>query len=632
MMKNLPVHAICFVLLLVAAIPAIAEVKPLEPLDPITQKDASTLVIPGEDYRLIPNPKGGMLLLCGDRLAWLADDGVTLLREKKLPRHYFDLAPREGTFVAISKHDRILEVLDAKTLTAKSTITLTTDRLYRVVPHPKIPVCYITTHDDEVPFLMYDELTGDLRQDDTWFAREMVIDPTGSFAVAAYEKWIQVGEDLHFNGPNVLTTPRYDCIEMLIRYHLDKSGKPTFAELRDGVGGGMRGLAASHDRRKVTFLSFAGMSRKTLGGFDALDFKKLPTSFGVNEGGTPQSMDYHPVLPMVASPGKGSVVFFDTETGQPLPNRLAKTNKLDAEITYDTLHFSANGQNALLLYKIENKDEEGKEITPTTRVLVAAPLELSRSEQGRIARGPAEPEPVELPELPGEGEDDDGKLDLHGKMRTATMDWIKENSIFGAESKLSADVIRGASKFLADERGFWMILEGGLTQSGKTTIIAVHEGTFMTAELTDEQAKAAGLKPMNLVQYPGKVFKNERLPRRVLSIESPTTEKTTDGTIKGKAILTKLGEASHARFAMTLTTVGDRKISTSIHHMGNWLVDERSEKPFKFNSPVEADEPKLVVGFLQMAAFTIDRRNDKRFPLSDPVLLVTVQHPKEDAE
>ena len=402
--------------------------------------------------------------------------------------------------------------------------------------------------------------------------------------------------------------------------------------MRDGVGGGMRGLAASHDRRRVTFLSYSGMSRKTLGGFDALDFKKLATSFGVNEGGTPQSLDYHPVLPMVGSPGKGSAVFFDVETGQPLPERLAKVDTLDAEQTYDRLHFSPNGANALLLYKIEDKDEEGKEITPTTRVLVAAPLKLSGAERAQVARGPAEPEPVELPDLPDDGRDGDGRLDLHGDMRLATMDWIKENSIFGPESQLSSDVIRGASKFLADERGFWIILEGGLTKSGKTTIIAVHEGTFMTAELTDEQVKASGIKPMHLVQYPGKTFKNERLPRRVLSIDSPATEKTTDGTIKGKAVITKLGEASHARFAMTLTTVGDRKISTSIHHMGDWLVDERSEKAFKFNSPIQPDEPKLVVGFLQMTAFTVDRRNDKRFPLSDPVLLVTVQHPKKGGE
>ena len=83
---------------------------------------------------------------------------------------------------------------------------------------------------------------------------------------------------------------------------------------------------------------------------------------------------------------------------------------------------------------------------------------------------------------------------------------------------------------------------------------------------------------------------------------------------------------------MTLTTIGDGSVTTSIHHMGNWLADERSEKAFKFNSPVEADEPKLVIGFLQMTAFTAGRGNDRRVPLSDPVLLITVQHPKEGGE
>ena len=68
-MKRLPAAALCFVLLFVFCLPAVAEKEPLKPLNPITQKDASTLVLPSEAYRLIPNPEGGLLLLCGDRLA-----------------------------------------------------------------------------------------------------------------------------------------------------------------------------------------------------------------------------------------------------------------------------------------------------------------------------------------------------------------------------------------------------------------------------------------------------------------------------------------------------------------------------------------------------------------------------------
>ena len=630
-MKRLASHALCLAVLFAAALPTPAEDKPLAPLDPIKQKDRSTLILPSENYRLIPNPDGGLLLLCGDRLAWLKDDGVTMVREKKLPRHYTDLAPRDGYFVAVSQHDQVVEILDARNLDARQSIKLTTKRLHRVIPHPKLPVSYITTNDDDVPFVMFDERTGDMRQDDSWLAREMVIDPTGSFMISAYVKWVQVGENLHVNGPNVITTPKYESVEVLIRYHLDDEGMPHYAEMRDGVGGGMRGLAASHDARTVTFLSFAGMSGRSLGGFDALDFKKLPTSYGVKEGGDPKSLDYHPVLPIVGSPGKGGAVFFHRETGQPEGNRLAREDRLPAETTFDKLHFSPDGKNVLLLHKVgepkqgEKVDEKDK--GPVTRVLTATPMALSRAELQQVARGPAKPEAVKLPG----GAQGGVQTSLYAKMQGSTEDWIKANNKFGPDSQLAADVIKASGKFIGEGKGFWMMLGSGLTQSGKTTVIAVHQGAFMTQELTDEQVQASGIRPMQLVQSVGVAFEN-RPSRRFLQLDSPTLEPTDDGSIRGKVTVTKLGQAEHADFAMTFTYVGDKATTTGIHHMGDWLTKEQSEQKFKFGNPVESDKPKLLIGFLQVTAMKFGRGNSQNFPLSDPVLLIAVHQPKQGGE
>ncbi|MEM9345581.1 MAG: hypothetical protein AAGB26_03075 [Planctomycetota bacterium] len=628
-MKHLASHAICLAVLLAHALPTLAEEKPLAPLDPIRQKDRSTLVLPAEEYRLIPNPDGGLLLLCGDRLAWLEDDGVTMLREKKLPRHYTDLAPRDGYFVAVSQHDQVVEVLDTRNFDALQSIKLTTERLHRVIPHPKLPVSYITTNDDDVPFVRFDERTGDMRQDDSWLAREMVIDPTGSFMISAYVKWIQIGENLHVNGPNVITTPKYESVEVLIRYHLDETGMQHYAEMRDGVGGGMRGLAASHDARTVTFLSFAGMSGRSLGRFDALDFKKLPTSYAVKDGGDPKSLDYHPVLPIVGSPGKGGAVFFHRETGQPEISRLARENRLPAETAFDKLHFSPDGMNVLLLHKVgepkqgEKVDEKNKK--PITRVLTATPLVLSQTELKQVAQGPPKPGAIELPGGVGGGV----QTSLYAKMQGSTEDWIKANNKFGPDSPLASDVIKASGKFLGEGKGFWMMLGSGLTKSGKTTVFAVHQGAFMTQELTDDQVKASGIGPMQLVQSAGVAFEN-RQTRRFLQLDTPTLEATEDGSIRGNVTVTKLGQAEHADFVMTFTHIGNQTTTTGIHHMGDWLTKEQSEQKFKFGSPVDDDKPKLLIGFLQIAALKFGRGNSQQFPLSDPVLLITVHEPKAD--
>lgn len=639
-MNSLSRLALCFLLLLAAPTFVHAEDKPLEPLEPIKQKDASTLILPAEDYQLIPDPDGGLLLLCGDRLAWLADDGVTLLREQKLPRHYIDLMPRKDYFIAIGRGNGVVESLDPKTLKTISTVRLNTKRLYRIVPHPRLPVSYITTTENDMPFIMLDEQSGEMRDDPLWRANDIIIDPTGSFMLTRYSTLKQAGERLILNGPNILTTPRYESFNAVVRYHLDKSGEPVIADYRDGLTGGVTGIAASADARRVTVLSESGNAGNSLPGWDALDFKKLATAYDVNEGGNTASLDYHPMLSMVASAGKGGAVFLNADTGQPMESRLAKPNELPADTTFDKLHFSPDGKNALLLYKVgevpegQAKEGQAEDTKPVTRVLIAAPLKLSQAERARVARGLAEPKPVELP---GPSPDRDVQAEgdtVYARTHNTTRKWIMENSIFGPESELSSDVIQQTSKLLLDEEmGFWMFLGPGLLKSGKATVVGVHQGLFMQQELTDEQTKASGLGRMSLVIRPGEAFEEKVPPRRVLSIPAYKVVTTKDGQLEGKMIVQKIGKIDRALFAATFTYFEGETMKRYVQHLGDFMEGEQNELSFKFNNPAaESDEPKLIVGFLQMEAFEISRRTDRRIPLSEPVLMITVHQPKQAKE
>ena len=75
--------------------------------------------------------------------------------------------------------------------------------------------------------------------------------------------------------------------------------------------------------------------------------KKIPVSYAVKGKGTSYDLAFHPMLPIVASPGSGSAVFFDRETGQELKDQL----KLDAsefeQEKINSIRFSPDGRNLI---------------------------------------------------------------------------------------------------------------------------------------------------------------------------------------------------------------------------------------------------------------------------------------------
>lgn len=82
-----------------------------------TQIDPQTVEIPSNRFSWVPGlDDRTMLGLCGDKLAILGPDGITIQKQLKLPASYVRIAERAEYFVAVTSDPVAIDILDKKTL------------------------------------------------------------------------------------------------------------------------------------------------------------------------------------------------------------------------------------------------------------------------------------------------------------------------------------------------------------------------------------------------------------------------------------------------------------------------------------------------------------------------------------
>ena len=314
-------------------------------------KDAVTLAEGG--YQMLPGIDGrSLLLLQGEQLRILGPDGGSVRRTLALGKKYTHIAERDNYYVALAQSPTSYDIIDKKTLKARITKAFSCVECTDLALHPTKPISYVAIKQGfKLPryrFLLFDETSGTGREAEDLIGKWLAIDPGGKWLLAAYSDIYKEGSRLLVNPDRVHVVPEYGNIDWLIRYRIGRSGIPIAEEKKQKAGGNSTGLRLSRDGARVTYLSHVGYPEfsNNLAGWDPTDLKQLPVSYATKDRATPQELAYHPVLPLVASPGGGSAVFFHRETGALQEDRLTGDGIAGAKIP--RLYFTPDGRHMLL--------------------------------------------------------------------------------------------------------------------------------------------------------------------------------------------------------------------------------------------------------------------------------------------
>ncbi len=102
-----------------------------------------------------------------------------------------------------------------------------------------------------------------------------------------------------------------------------------------------------------------------------------------------------------------------------------------------------------------------------------------------------------------------------GDLKSLVVAWIAQNSTGGPTSDLVNDMSAEVARRLDSWQDIFLLLDGGLLKSKKTTELHVHLGQFYVAELTDDQAVAAHTQPMHVAVSAGKTNARRESPPRL---------------------------------------------------------------------------------------------------------------------
>lgn len=339
-----------------------------------------------------------LLLLQGDTLRILGPDGISVVKEHKLPERYHDIRDRENEFVALAKSPATIDVIDKKTL-RRIEHQLVQPKDVRVMDvmdfaiHPTQPTSYLAIkHDIELPrytVIFLQERTG--KQEVPGIVGTFVqIDPQGKTLYTGYKDLYSRGSKFHINPDwRLIEIPQYGNVDMLISWELNR-GRPKIKQVIREAGGNGSGIRLSPDGERVTYLSHVGHPPHTnnLVGFSTRNFNEDAVVYETKGRATTHDLDYHPTLPWAASPGGGSAVLFHRETGKLLEQRLLLTSQGTGSDTVERVLFSPDGKSLILQCK---GGETGRYLRPVR-------LRLNQAELATAGRPPRKP-PAEAPRI-----------------------------------------------------------------------------------------------------------------------------------------------------------------------------------------------------------------------------------------
>jgi hypothetical protein len=328
-----------------------------------------------------------MLLLDGRALKMLSPDGTKLMATHALEAETLLLLERPQYYVAASGKNLLL--LDKTTLKAKAKHELWKYQRIRdltLVPDRRVAIASVENALDEVRqnrderqrIVIVDEKTGDVTEPDGVYGTWVVAEPSGKYLLTGYKDVYKEDGDLHVNPDgHVIEIPQYANVDVLRRFRIE-GRQLTADDAFKNAGGNGQGLVLSPDGRRITYLSYTGYPTFSgnVAAFDLTNFKKKPVSYAMKGRADCKKLVYHPVLNLVASPGGGSAVCFDSQSGEVLPDRIEGTELLAGCVVHD-LAFSADGRKMVFVVSKGGG----------ARYLLTAPLRLGSVEMAQLRSG-----------------------------------------------------------------------------------------------------------------------------------------------------------------------------------------------------------------------------------------------------
>ena len=339
-----------------------------------------------------------VLLLQGDELRELADDGITVTNTRKLPNRYEFIEERRDAYIAVARNpEPVLHVVDKGSLKVRREIRLTTDEaqvleITDLAISPTDTMSYVAIkYAVELPrytVLMVDEQSGRVQVPGilgTW----VEVSPDGKRLYTGYKDLYDRGSSFHINPDwRLIEIPEYGNVDMLMSWSI--GGRPRLRQVIRQAGGNGNGIRLSPDGQRITYLSFVGtpMHSKNLQGWNARELGGPPVCYETKDQAVTTELAFHPSLPLVAVPGSGAAVVFDRETGRRLENKLLVPSDGLGDVQVERLFFSPNGRNLVFVCSAG----------ASGRYLRSVPLKLTSQELARrVQRQPGTHEASESP-------------------------------------------------------------------------------------------------------------------------------------------------------------------------------------------------------------------------------------------
>jgi hypothetical protein len=315
-----------------------------------------------------------------ERLAVLGADGLTIQKQQRFDKPYVRLAERESYYVGVTAKPAAIELIDKGSPAPRKSFKFACLEPTDLALHPTKPYAYVAFKASfDLPgyrFIVYDEQSGEGRESEEYVGTWLAMEPGGRWLIAGYRDIYESGSRLLINPDRMHVLPEYGNIDQLRRYRLGPNGLPTLEETKDKAGGNGQGLRLARDGRRVTYLSHVGYPQFSgnLAGWDPTDLTKIPVSYSLKDKATTYDLAYHPVLPLVASPGSGSAVVLDRETGDVQERRLNVAADELADAKLHRVYFAPDGKHVILDTSVND-----------VHYLFQAELRLTADEQRRLA-------------------------------------------------------------------------------------------------------------------------------------------------------------------------------------------------------------------------------------------------------
>jgi len=327
--------------------------------------DDNMLQLPPGPVSLSRNPDGRTVtVLKGRHLAILQEDGLALEKTYSLDREYYSAAVREQYLILASKDKTQLEILDRKTLKELKVFPIPGSRIRGLAIHPTQPIAYVsalTTPKQPLntQFFVVDESTGKIQQSPEFAGSFLVVSRDAKHLVSGFTGYYHRGSRLLANSGRIHIVPSNGYFDLLMRYQLDHTGRPTLKGVQPRPGNAHHGIRLSPDGKRVAVVS----AQRQCTIWNAKNFEEVPVIIRTEGRAGKHDLDFHPDLDLVAaivnSDLEGTVfepALFRTDTGERLQDKIQLPEYGLQGGPASRLYFSPDGSSLIAMVKLGNVD------------------------------------------------------------------------------------------------------------------------------------------------------------------------------------------------------------------------------------------------------------------------------------